>query len=308
MSKSSKTKKNQSLPTPRIESELAVNTIIPPVEERYNRIYHAVNPGDMIAAMGAIKKFYDVTGRESIVYQSTNMLAAYYAGAVHPTVNEQGQNVCCNKPMFEMLKPLIESQEYIHSFEEYIGQPYDLDFNVIRGKTFINLPHGAIQNWVTLAFPDLAFDISKPWMTLNDKCPDHISEQVSGKAVINFTERYRNNTIDYFFLQVYSCDLIFAGTEKEHYLFCSKWNLNIPRLQVNNFLELAYAIREARFLLCNQSFNYNIACALQTPRILELCQYAQNCIHGIGENHYGFFHQIGLEYYFRKMYKETLRK
>lgn len=291
--------------SPRLQSELAVNNIFPIQNENYARVLHCVNPGDLIAAMGALKKYWEVTKRKLIVSQSIQHLAAYYAGAVHPTVNDRGENVCCNKPMWDMLKPLIESQEYIHSFEVYQGQKIDLDFHTIRGKTFINLPHGAIQNWIPLAYPDLSFDLSKPWMHLNDKCPAIIKKQVSGKVLLNFTERYRNPSTDYSFLKSYAPDLIFAGTEKEHYLFCNRWNLTIPRLEVKDFLELAYAIKECRFLLANQSFNYNIAEAMKTPRILEICQYAQNCIHGIGGLSEGFLHQVGAEYYFRKIYNLT---
>ncbi len=291
----------------RLQSELADNpsASIHPELENFVRVLHCVNPGDLIAAMGAMKKYFDVTGRKVSVCQSVSTLASYYPGAVHPTVNERGENVCCNTPMWEMLKPLIESQEYIHSFEIYNGQKIDLDFNVIRGKTFVNLPHGAIQNWISLAYPDLCFDLSKRWIHIDDNCPESIKNQVNKKVVLNFTERYRNPTSDYFFLKNYSADLIFAGTEKEYFLFCTKWNLDIPRLEVNNFLELAYAIENCRFLLANQSFNYNIAEAIKKPRILEICQYAQNCIHGLGEDSVGFFHQAGLEYYFRTLYNKT---
>lgn len=291
--------------SPRLESELADSKIVKPQEQNHIRILHCVNPGDLIAAMGALKKYHEVTGRKVIVCQSIDTLASYYQGAVHPTVNERNENVCCNMPMWEMLRPLIESQEYIHAFEVYHGQKIDIDFNVIRGKTFVNLPNGAIQNWVTLAFPDLAFDLSKPWIKLNGECPEHIKSQISRKIIINFTERYRNAIADYFFLKKYCPDLVFAGTEKEHFLFCSRWNLDIPRLEVNDFLDLAYAIKECRFFLGNQSLNWNIADAIKKPRILEICQYAQNCIHGVGEDSYGFFHQVGLEYYFLKLYNRT---
>lgn len=304
--------KKKKLPTkskhklhPRLESELAVSEIIKPQNEYVVRVLHTVNPGDLIAAMGAIKKYYDITKRKVTVVQSISTHAAYYPGAVHPTVNESGENVTCNKKMWEMLKPLIESQEYISGFEVYEGQHIDLDFSVIRGKTNVNLPHGAIQNWVSLAFPDLSFDLSNPWIILNGKCPPHIKKQVAGKVVLNFTERYRNNLIDYFFLQHYAPDLIFAGTEKEHFLFCTRWNLNIPRLEVNDFLELAYALKEARFLLGNQSMNWNICDAVKIKRVLELCTYAQNCIHGVGDSSYGYFYQVGCEYYVRTLYNQT---
>jgi hypothetical protein len=291
--------------TPRLENELSVSRHIPH-DENATRIFHAVNPGDLIAAMGAIKKFYDVTKHKTIVSQSTATPAAYYPGAVHPTVNERGENICCNKYMWQMLKPLIESQYYVHEFEEYEGQRIDLDFNIIRGNNkFVNLPHGAIQCWLPLAFPDLSFDISQPWMTLEGKCPTNIKKQVAGKVLLNFTERYRNSVIDYFFLKNYTDDLIFAGTEREHYLFCNRWNLGVPRLEIKDFLELAWAIKESRFLLANQSMNWNIAEALKTPRLLEICSYAQNCIHGVGAESYGFLHQVGAEHLFRMLYNKT---
>lgn len=294
--------------SPRLQSELAASEIIKPQDQYYTRVFHAVNPGDLIAAMGAIKRYYEATKRKVIVSQSISTLAAYYQGAVHPTVDETGANVCCNVPMWEMLKPLIESQEYIHSFEKYQGQKIDLDFNVIRNKTFVNLPNGPIQGWIPLAFPDLSFDLSKPWITINGKCPERISKQVKGKVIINFTERYRNTIVDYFFLKNYAPDIVFAGTEKEHYLFCSRWNLDIPKLQVNDFLELAHAMKECRFFLGNQSMCLNICEAIKVPRILEICQYAQNCIHMIGEDSYGFFHQVGVEYYWRVLYNKTANR
>lgn len=284
----------------RIAKDLAANHAVS--QPTATRFLHAVNPGDLIACMGAIKKYHEVTGRKAIVSQSLTHPGQYYPGAIHPTVNELGENVCCNLPMWTMLKPLIEHQPYIHSFEKYEGQKIDIDFNVIRGKTNVNLPHGAIQGWIPLAFPDLEFDISKPWMEVKGKCPKHIEKQVKGKIILNFTERYRNPLIDYFFLKNYAPDLIFAGTEREHWLFCNKWQLTIPRLEVKDFLELGYAIRDCRFILGNQSMCINISYAFGKPRITEICTYAQNVIHMIGEHCYGFLYQTGVEYYFRKLF------
>ena len=298
-------KKKNPVPTPPIlkSSDLVLST--PPMN--VTRIKHSVNPGDLVAAMGTMKKFYEVTKTKVIVAQSTSTLASYYPGAVHPTLNDEGQQICCNVKMWEMLKPLVESQEYIHSFEKYSGQPINLDFDVIRGKTFVNMPHGAIQAWLVYAYPDLAFDLSKPWITLEGKCPPKIKKQAQGKVLLNFTERYRNSILDYFFLKNYSSDLVFAGTEREHWLFCNQWQLNIPHLQVDDFLQLGYAMKEARFLLSNQSMNWNLAEAMKTPRMLEICQYAQNCQPMVGENSYGYFHQVALEYYFRTLYNKTAK-
>lgn len=299
-------KKAHELPQ-RLTNELAQSQYINGGVMNASRFFHAVNPGDLMAAMGAMKKYYDSFGKKVICCQSISQMAAYYQGAVHPTVNEQGVNVCCNEPMWNMLKPLVESQEYIHSFEKYTGQKIDIDLNIIRGKTDVNLPHGSIQGWIPLAYPDLAFDISKPWIYLNGECPTNIQKQVKGKIILNFTERYRNTFIDYFFLRNYAPDLVFAGTEREHWLFCNQWQLNIPRLEVKDFLELGYAIKESRFLLGNQSFCMNLAFAMQHPRIVELCRFAQNVPHMVGEDNYGYFFQVAVEHYFRTLYNKTVK-
>lgn len=282
---------------PRLNSEFANQSYI----KECVKIRHSVNAGDIIASLAATRKFWEVTGRKAIWYQKIGQEAQYYQGAVHPVVDDKtGVNVCVNSKMFDMVKPLLESQPYIESMEKYEGQEINLDFDVIRGKTFVNLPHGSIQSWIMYAFPDLNYDLSKPWVDIEGECPSHILEQVKGKIIVNFTERYRNTMMDYFFLKNYEFDLIFSGTEKEHWLFCNKWNLNIPHLQVNDFLEYAHAIKNSRFILCNQSVGWQIAEAIKHPRILEVCQYAQNCLPFYGEHSYGFFHQVGLEYYVKK--------
>lgn len=291
----------------RFQNELAAAPALQ-VFEQYTTVKHSVNPGDLIACMGAIKRYYDATKRKIKVAQSIGTLAAYYQSAVHPTLNESGQQVCVNLSMWEKLKPLIESQYYIHSFEKYEGQKIDLDFDVIRGKTFVNLPNGAIQGWITYAFPDLAFDLSKPWIIIEGKCPKNIEKQVKGKIIVNFTERYRNTQMDYFYLKNYSNDLIFAGTDREHWLFCNAWQLDIPRLEDKNFLEYAYAIRECRFFMGNQSTGWNLSTSMATPRMLEVCSYAPNCQPMIGPDSYGYLHQVGNEYYFRRLFNETVNK
>lgn len=289
----------------RLESQLANTPIIPTQEEWACRVKHSVNLGDIVAAMPACKKYYDVTKKKIIFMQTIGQKAAYYEGAIHPTKNEQGEAVCVNEPMFQMIKPLIESQEYIKSFEKYEGQHVDLDFDVIRGQFFVGLPNLMIQSWISHAFPDLACDLSKPFIHLPEVKNHPIKKQIAGKAILNFTERYRADMIDYFFLQSYAPELIFAGTEVEHYKFCARWNLDVPLLKIKDFLEYAYAIKYSRFILGNQSLGWNLAQAIQHPRILELCRYAPNCQHGIGESSYGFFHQGGCEYYVRRLMSET---
>src|SRR4051812_40612667 len=243
--------------TPKPKKTLQVDNIqlsqVQPKQEYFTSIKHMCNLGDIISVLPACKKYYEVTGRQIRFLQQVNAPAAYYNGATHPTLSDDGSGtmVCINSAMFDMIKPLVESQPYIHSFEKYEGQKVDLNFDVIRGQTDVGMPNGMIQSWLMYAFPDLDYDLSKTWIDLPEVKKHPVIKQVQDKILINFTERYRNPLMDYFFLQGYAPDLIFSGTEKEHFLFCTRWNLNIPRLQVNDFLEYAYAIKNCRFLLGN---------------------------------------------------------
>ena len=277
------------------------------IEPQPTSIKHFANIGDIIASLPACKAFYEKTGRKVIYYQMVNQLAAYYQGATHPTLSENGEMVCVNQKMFDMIKPLVEAQEYIHSFVRYEGQHIKIDFDRIRGEVFVNLPHGMIQSWIFFAWPDLAFDLSKQWVSIPEQ--EHpVQEQTRNKIVINFTERYRNHNIDYFFLKEYEPDLIFAGTEREYALFTNKWNLNVPRLEVNDFLEYAYALKACRYFLGNQSFAWNLCQAMHVPRILEVCNYAANCMPFIGEDSYGFYHQTAVVYFTKVLYNKTMKK
>lgn len=299
-------RKTKELP-PRLERELITSNLVIPDGE-ITRFKHAVNLGDIVAALPAVKRYWEATKRKVIFCQVINQQAAYYAGAVHPTVNEEGVQVCVNDAMFDMVKPLLESQEYIYKVEKYVGQKIDIDLDVIRKKTFAGLPNLMIQSWIMAAYPDLHCDISKPWIDLPDVKNHPIKKQVSGKAIINFTERYRNGLIDYFFLRNYAPDLIFAGTEREHWLFCNQWQLDIPRLEIKDFLEYAYAIKYSRFLMGCQSFGWNLAQAIHHPRSVELCSFAPNVQHMIGEDSFGYFHQVGAEYSFRVLYNRSFKR
>lgn len=301
---------SQYFPVQEIEKRIVPEMVTDiPIEGAVAQVKHSCNPGDIMASLVACKKYYEITGRKVKYMQKINYVAGYYPGAVHPTVDETGTNVTLNRRMFNLIKPLVESQEYIDSFEEYDGQRVDINFDGIRGETFVNLPHGSIQAWLFYAFPELEADISKPWVFLKST-KQQIEEVTKGKILVNFTERYRNTQIplEYHFLRKYSPDLIFAGTETEHFKFCTKWGIDMPLLKTNDFLEDAYAIRGARFLLCNQSWMWNCATALGTPRLLEVCNFAQNCMPFYGDDNRGYFHQVALEHYFRMMYNNTMYK
>lgn len=277
-------------------------------------VKHFCNIGDIISSLPGLKRHYELTNRKAVYCQQLNVPADYYLNAIHPTKDEKGNQVMCNQKMFDMIKPLLEHQPYIESMEVYNGQLISVDFDVVRKERFVNIPHQAIQQWLFLAYPDLACDLSKDWIEVGNidisDCylihpylatePAPI-ENLHEKVIVNFTERYRNKIINYFFLRKYQDRLIFSGTENEYLIFCKEWGLEIPRLVVKDFLQLAYIIKRCKFLLCNQSFQWNLSFAMHTPHVLELFEFADNCQCFMYEDSYGFYHQPPVEYFFKKL-------
>jgi hypothetical protein len=273
---------------------------------------HFCNIGDLVSSMIAIKKYWELTGKKINYLQQLDIPADYYTGAVHPIKDENGVQVMCNSHIWEMIKPLVLSQEYINDADIYSGQKIDIDLTVIRGQIFVNMPHGSIQQWLFIAYPDLASDISKPWINIDEEDVDistcklvypNISStefdlvDLKDKCIVNFTERYRNYAMDYFFLKEYEDRVIFSGTEHEYNIFIKRWGLNIPYLKIDNFLQIAAILKKSKFLLSNQSFIWNLAEAMKTPRVLEICTYAANCNPFYDEDSYGYMNQVGLKYY-----------
>jgi len=258
---------------------------------------HSANAGDLIASLAGVKQLAHDKNKKANYYQKIGQEAQYYQGAVHPTKNDKGVEVSMNDHMFDMLKPLIEAQPYINSFEKYEGQDIDINLDDIR-RYRVNMPFGSIQRWYFYVYPQLACDLSKKWIFNTD-----YDESYKDTIIINRTQRYRNPQLNYFFLKDYQDKLLFTGTKHEHELFCQEWKLDIPYLKINNFLELTNILASCKFFIGNQSFVYNISEAMKIPRILELCDFAPNCI-PYGKNGYDFYHQPSLEYYFKKLNKQ----
>lgn len=273
-------------------------------------VRHFCNIGDIVTSLIGLKKYYELTGKKLIFMQQLNVRGRYYEGAKHPVVHN-GEQVMTNQAIWDLIVPLLKSQDYIEDAVVYNGQKVDIDFTVIRQHIFVNMPNQAIQQWLFIAFPDIAADISKPWMTIPEVDISNCKLQegdlilpvpeLKDKVIVNFTERYRNENMDYFFLKNYKEQLIFSGTLKEYELFTQRWELDIPLLIVDNFLQLAYILKQSKFLLSNQSFQWNVCEAAKIPRLLELCAGAPNCQSFIGEDSYGYLNQIGLVYYFETL-------
>jgi hypothetical protein len=248
--------------------------------------------GDLISFMAGVKKMWEDTGRKGVVYQRIGMQGAGTFDSIHPFKNEFDEPICMSQYMFDNLRRLIISQDYIEDFQVFKGEDVDLDFDLIRQERYTNQPRGSLNRWFNYVFPQMASDLSVPYLS--------VKEESNDKIIINFTQRYRNYLTNYFFLKQHQENILFAGLPSERDLFCKTWDLNLKLLQVDDFYELAAWIKGCKFFLGNQSFCYQIAESLKVPRILEICPQLPNCI-PVGPNGYDFYHQGSLDYYFGKL-------
>jgi hypothetical protein len=236
--------------------------------------------------------------KKTTIYQRLGLPAYYYDDAQHP-VQQDGKQVCMNQQVFDMMKPLLMVQPYIQSFEVWEGQEVHFDIDKTRQSSQIPLPGGDIHAWPTLIHPQLACDLSVPWIHVGGK-----REGFADKIVINRTTRYRNHYIQYFFLKDYEDKIVFIGLEHEHKDFCEQFKLKIPLFTATNFLELAEVISSARFGIFNQSLAWHLADAQKTKRILEVCTVYPNSF-ATGKDGYNFTQQESLEYRFHELLKQT---
>lgn len=270
---------------------------------------HCGNTGDVIASLPAIKQFYKKYGIKPTIFLVKNHPAKYYDGATHPVKDDEGNFVSLNEGMIKMLIPLLKCQDYIEDaieldineivFAKHYAETTDgkkhINLSFIR-DTFCNIPYGDIRRWYFYPYPDLTCDLSRQYIYV----PETEKNFAKEKIIICRTERYLNPTVDYSFLREYQDNIVFAGTTREWNNFCMHFDLQIEKLNVNDFLELAQAVQQSRFLLSNQTMLFQIAEGLKVPRIVELCSWAPNVI-PVGEKAFDFFDGMALQVHFHTL-------
>jgi hypothetical protein len=172
-----------------------------------------------------------------------------------------------SKKDFDMIKPLLEAQEYIDfvSFEPTTHAEYDLDaFRGTVGQAFT-------KNFLATYAETFNLPVhTGAWLTVPN--PKRIAP-----IVVTRTLRYHSpqtTTIPNWIKLLRTNDVknngVFVGLPDEHKAFQELFNIVIPYHPINNFLELAEVISGADAYLGNQTFAYSVAKALNKTTILEL--------------------------------------
>lgn len=259
--------------------------------EQVTMFIHQGSIGDVWASIPSMREYHRKTNKKIVLYLVNGIKAFYYEGATHPTVDEAGSMVMLNETVINMMIPLFKAQPFIHDVKIWGNQPYHVDLGKIR-DTFVNMPYGDLRRWYFIVYPDTSCDISKKYIDLPETDVDYAKD----KILITRSERYNNPDINYKFIKKYEQDVLFCGTELEYVIFKIKYGLNIERLVINNFLELAHALNQCKFHISNQTQAFQISEGLKTPRVVELCKYAPN-VQPIGENAFEFYSQNALEHH-----------
>lgn len=262
--------------------------------EKLISFLHKGSIGDVHASLPAIKSFCEKTGGKANLYLAKDYPAEYYEGATHPTKNDKGETVRLNQQVIDMMIPLYKEQPYLNEVKVWEQEHIDVDLSIIH-ETYVGMPQLSICRWYFYPFPDLSCNTTKPWLTV----PDSDKYLAKGKIIITRSERYTNDKIDYSFLKQYEDECLFVGTMREYNNFCMQFDLNIKKLHINNFLELAQALKQCKFHISNQTQAFQISQGIDCPRLLEVCGWAGNVI-VYGEHAHDFMITEGLEFLFHR--------
>ncbi len=271
--------------------------------EDFFTVKHSFKAGDVVCLMPGLQHIYRERGRKIRLYQRLN-LPQFYDEQNKVFVADK-EISCMTQKTFDLLKPLIEGQEYIESFRVWQGEETHLNIDLSRDSKSVPLPAGLIHNWAWSLCPELSCDLSIPWIKSNPLSYCNTTDGIrtlKDMVIVNRTDRYINPYIAYYFLQKYQDKVIFSGLPDEYKLFCDEWKLQIPLLITDDFAELARVIDCAKGFLGSASLNWHLADAQKTNRILELSAQYPNTF-PTGANGHGFYHQRSLEFYFDRMMK-----
>lgn len=179
------------------------------------------------------------------------------------------------KPI-DMVRPLLEKQDYINEVRVWNGEKVDYDLDLFRdigtnlGKTNLAVAH-------TLPFKLDPRIVDKQWIHNIEP------KQVLGRTVVfHRSPRYHNKNFEQKtwprFISKHRTTAVFIGIPEEYKAFCERFKTtNIPFHQVSDFLELAQIIQGSELFVGNQSMPFAIAEGLHKKVYLEVSTNSPNC-------------------------------
>ena len=194
-------------------------------QERLN-FFHSGHAADIINVLPVIKKL-SINHKCNLYINLNKPIKFYYK---HPA-----GKYYINDKIFKMLLPLLQKQKYLNEIKVFDNHKIDINFDLIR-ELPINLlfDNATYASVVTGINPDLS--------SVYIDADEH--KEHKKKIIIQRTFRYRNELINYKFLNKYG-NLIFVGTPNEY----EDLKNDIPNLgfyDCKDFLDMANIIKSSK--------------------------------------------------------------
>jgi hypothetical protein len=226
------------------------------------RFAHSGCMGDAIAALPVIRQ---LGGGELVMTQKNNKRIL------------KGER-------YEILKPLLEAQSYIHSvtWEE---DPTDIDYDFTDFRT-VYASHRSLAETQASYLGESDLNLT-PWLEAE---PD---QRTLGRIVCARSSRYHNLDFPWKRIsQKFLDEMVFVGLDHEHNEFQRHINERIERIVCANSLEMAQVIRGSSLFIGNQSSAFWIAAGLGQNLIQETWTEKPDSIVRRGNAEYVTGHRI----------------
>lgn len=244
-----------------------------------NSFKHSGDGGDVIYSLPCLREFLRIA----------NSWRSVGGGALYLEPSEGGSyfgGTHFSERVINWMLPLLREQPYLDKVELWNEQEAEVDLNTFR-KLPADLSKGNLASHYFWAHP-VRTDLGKPWIFLKERIDnDYI--------LVNRTARYRNNGINYRFLEKEK-NVGFLGYSEEFEEF-RKQVPNAVCFTVQDHLEMAQFIAGCRCFIGNQSFAFAIAEAIKVKRLLEVFPSCPN-VQPMGPNGYDAINQLGFEHNF----------
>ena len=243
---------------------------------------HSGHAADIVNVLPVIKKLSE-SHKCNLYIQINKPIKSYFR---HPA-----GKYYLNDKIFNMLFPLLNNQKYLNKVEKFDNQKIDINFDLLR-----DLPINLLFDNATYAnvITGVKANLFEPFLEADDH------REIKNKIIIQRSYRYRNDLINYKFLNQYN-DIFFVGTVEE-FEDLKKEIKNLNFYDCKDFLDMANVVKSSRFIIANSSITFPIAEGLQVPRILEASPVFP-AAQPHGKNAFSVYFQSHFEEKFNFLYK-----
>ena len=246
---------------------------------------HSGHLGDLVYSLATIKSLSKDHKCNLFIKANKKMPIKYF--------NHPSGEVYLDERLINLFLPLVKSQRYLNNVKIYDDEKIDIDLDLFR-EIPIDIKFHSIRWYMHLT--GVQFDMSSQFLDIENH------KSITNNIVIVRSPRYRNDFINYNFLDNIKDKIICVGLKSE-FEDLKKSITHLEYYNCKDFLELAQIIKACKLFIGNECFAYSVAEGLKIPRLLEASPDFP-VVFPVGDKAYDFYHQIHFEEFFKKLYKD----